>query len=432
MNGAERSAFPTDIFSPTAVFADSDERDVAGGRRTKSAAGTSVAHTSTASTTCALRQSICVMSHAANGDIVIGATPTPTETSDTARPRCSVIQPITAAIIGVKKLPMAMPTSRPNASWNCSALCARLARKRPSPRSTAPASTTGRGPMRSLSAPQPKPAAPIARKPIVMALDTCVCDQPVAWVIGCRNTASENMAPIAMHVMKAPIATMTQPYLIFIGRSPWTNQGLAGSAASSPCKAGSRQACEDCEAERPAHHERGVDDARGEAGFALLDVAHGDEQHRVHRHAAADSKQRHAGQHVEGEAALDRRQREERESGRREQKARRERQARAEAHHHLRRDAERERRHDHVGRKKREPDLHRAVSKDPLHVERGDEEPREHRRGPEDADDVGRREASHPEETQRHQRVAHPRLDRKEEREQRRRGAEKAERLCGG
>ena len=151
------------------------------------------------------------MSHAANGDMVIGATPTPTETSETARPRCSAIQPMTAAIIGVKKLPTAIPTNKPNASWNWSGLCAWLARKRPSPRSTAPASTTLRGPMRSLSAPQPKPAAPIARKPIVMALDTAACDQPVASVIGCRNTASENMAPIAMHVMKAPIATITQP-----------------------------------------------------------------------------------------------------------------------------------------------------------------------------------------------------------------------------
>ena len=39
---------------------------------------------------CALRQSVHVISHAANGDIVIGATPTPTDTSDTARPRCSL------------------------------------------------------------------------------------------------------------------------------------------------------------------------------------------------------------------------------------------------------------------------------------------------------------------------------------------------------
>jgi hypothetical protein len=30
-------------------------------------------------------------------------------------------------------------------------------------------------------------------------------------VIGRRNTASENMAPTAMQVMKAPSATMTHP-----------------------------------------------------------------------------------------------------------------------------------------------------------------------------------------------------------------------------
>jgi len=65
--------------------------------------------------------------------------------------------------------------------------------------------------MRSLSAPQPKPAAPIARKLSVMAADTAVVDQPVDSVIGRRNTASENIAPIAMQVMKAPSPTITQP-----------------------------------------------------------------------------------------------------------------------------------------------------------------------------------------------------------------------------
>ena len=173
MNGAETNALRRVMGGPSAVPC-SAAAVAAGGRRTKSAAGTSVTQTSTARTSCALRQSICVISHAANGDMVIGATPTPTETSETARPRCSVIQPMTAAIIGVKKLPTATPMSRPNASWNCSTLCARLARKRPRPRSTAPASTTMRGPMRSLSAPQPKPAAPMARKLSVIALDTAV------------------------------------------------------------------------------------------------------------------------------------------------------------------------------------------------------------------------------------------------------------------
>ena len=37
---------------------------------------------------------------------------------------------------------------------------------------------------------------PIVRNTIVMAPDTPVRDQPVASAIGCRNTASENTAPI--------------------------------------------------------------------------------------------------------------------------------------------------------------------------------------------------------------------------------------------
>ena len=41
--------------------------------------------------------------------------------------------------------------------------------------------------------PQTMLANAIARKPIVMALDTPVTDQPVSRAIGCRNTGSENM-----------------------------------------------------------------------------------------------------------------------------------------------------------------------------------------------------------------------------------------------
>ena len=36
----------------------------------------------------------------------------------------------------------------------------------------------------------------MARKPIVMALDMPVTDQPVSRAMGCRNTGSENMPPI--------------------------------------------------------------------------------------------------------------------------------------------------------------------------------------------------------------------------------------------
>ncbi len=43
-----------------------------------------------------------------------------------------------------------------------------------------------------------------------MALDTPARDQPVASVIGCRKTASENIAPAATQGISAPMATMTQ------------------------------------------------------------------------------------------------------------------------------------------------------------------------------------------------------------------------------
>ena len=71
------------------------------------------------------------------------------------------------------------------------------------------------------------------------------------------------------------------------------------------------EAGEDRQAERAAHHERGVDDARGQAGFARLDVAHGGQQHRVEGDAGAEAEQDHAREHVGDEAPVDRRPREE-------------------------------------------------------------------------------------------------------------------------
>jgi hypothetical protein len=50
----------------------------------------------------------------------------------------------------------------------------------------------------------------MARKPMVMALDMPVTDQPVSRAIGCKNTGSENMPPIATQPSKPPAATMTQ------------------------------------------------------------------------------------------------------------------------------------------------------------------------------------------------------------------------------
>ena len=65
-----------------------------------------------------------------------------------------------------------------------------------------------RGPKRSVSAPQPKAAKPIVTNTIVMALDMPVRDQPVAADIGCRNTASENIVPMATQVISAPAPTI--------------------------------------------------------------------------------------------------------------------------------------------------------------------------------------------------------------------------------
>ncbi len=45
--------------------------------------------------------------------MVIGATPIPAETSDTARLRCLSNQPVTVAMVGAKIAPAATPTIRP-------------------------------------------------------------------------------------------------------------------------------------------------------------------------------------------------------------------------------------------------------------------------------------------------------------------------------
>ena len=55
-----------------------------------------------------------------------------------------------------------------------------------------------------------------------------------------------------------------------------------------------REAGEHREAERAAHHERGVHDARREAGVARLDVTHRGQEHRVERHAGTEPEQKKA------------------------------------------------------------------------------------------------------------------------------------------
>ena len=82
-----------------------------------------------------------------------------------------------------------------------------------------------------------------------------------------------------------------------------------------------------------------------------------------------------------------------------------------------------------AGRKAR-PTCKRAVPEHQLEVERGEEEPGEHGAGPEDADDVRRRDVPEAEEPERHERRASPSLDPEEQRQQRSRYTEQADRLA--
>src|SRR5688500_13216313 len=119
----------------------------------------------------------------------------PAETSDTARPRCVVNQPVTVAIIGAKNAATAPPALRPKLSWKVVSVGARPASQRLSAKSAAPARTTGRAPKRSDRAPQIIEVTAIARKPMVIAIEMPVRDQPVASAIGVRSTGNEKSDP---------------------------------------------------------------------------------------------------------------------------------------------------------------------------------------------------------------------------------------------
>ena len=134
---------------------------------------------------------------------------TPAEASETARPRCLSNQPVTAAIIGAKTAAMVPPTISPNRSWNWRSEVERLASARLAASSAEPASTTGRGPKRSDRFPQTMLAAAMARKPMVMALEMPVLDQPVSRAMVSRKTGSENIAPMPTQPSVPPAATIT-------------------------------------------------------------------------------------------------------------------------------------------------------------------------------------------------------------------------------
>src|SRR5215471_4078876 len=107
-----------------------------------------------------------------------------------------------------------------------------------------------RVPKRSLASPQPKAPRPMTMKLTVMALEMPARDQPVAVDSGSRNTASENIAPMATQDISAPTATITQRYESVMITLPTTVQrmrsltrrcGYAASRKSPSCASRARR-----------------------------------------------------------------------------------------------------------------------------------------------------------------------------------------------
>ena len=83
------------------------------GGRSRKASGVVTAAQISARVVRTARQSCVCTSSATSGDMVSGASPILAETSETARPRCVVNQPMTVAIMGAKKAATAAPASPP-------------------------------------------------------------------------------------------------------------------------------------------------------------------------------------------------------------------------------------------------------------------------------------------------------------------------------
>ena len=142
----------------------------------------------------------------------------------------------------------------------------------------------------------------------------------------------------------------------------------------------------------------GIDHARSEPGFARRDVAHRREQHRIEGHAGAEAEQDHARQNVDakfpstGARAKQHRGRSRPAAGRPPAAARMPKRMTIFAD----RPSENAAMIRFAGRNAR-PTCERAVAEHQLQVERRDEEPREHRRRPQHADDIRGRDVAQPE-----------------------------------
>src|SRR5579863_4709337 len=100
MNCGDRNAGPREVTTPGVGGGAPAPLARPGARRTNSAAGIRRHQAATPMTSIAVRQSEAEISQRANGDTVIGATPMPAETKETARARFFSNQVVTVAISG--------------------------------------------------------------------------------------------------------------------------------------------------------------------------------------------------------------------------------------------------------------------------------------------------------------------------------------------
>src|SRR5258706_13885073 len=113
MKAGDRSAWPTVIPDFSVPGGPELVSDAIGAGRTRNDAGIRTIHTRMPRVICAVRQSETESSHAASGDIVIGAMPTPTETRDIASPRWRSNHALAPEIMGAKNVPADNPISTP-------------------------------------------------------------------------------------------------------------------------------------------------------------------------------------------------------------------------------------------------------------------------------------------------------------------------------
>ena len=142
--------------------------------------------------------------------MVIGAMPMPAETSDTARLRWVSNQPVTQAIIGAKIAAVAAADDQAEDQLELDQRCRPAGQGEAGRQDDRSGQHDDTRPDPVRQAPQTMLASAMARKPMVMALEMPVTDQPVSRAIGSRKTGSENMAPIATQPSRPPAATITQ------------------------------------------------------------------------------------------------------------------------------------------------------------------------------------------------------------------------------